>query len=466
MAGLTMEPMASRRVTVAGPAVRLDISLPPQATVAELVPQLIRLSGAGVANGRVSEAAGWTLARVDGKPLDEAATVSGAGILDGEVLYLHPAGAKPLPLLFDDVPAAVAHHVASGPGRWTPAYSRRAGLVTAVIASVVAAFAIGLGWPGQGAAPLAGGIAVALLLLATVIARGGGDRTAGAFCAAAGLPLVVLAALRLGQTIGPATTLMAVCAAAALYALLAGVFVPGNSAWPPGVTLAGVVGFCGALASLALGLPARSVAALVVAIAILLAPALPSIALRLSDVPAPRPPGDPASLRSASEEGSPSATVEQISSGADMAVRSLAGMLGGLVAIVAVGVAILIRSNVDNAWAVALATVGGLALVLRSRAYVRVVQKLVLLCGGVAVLGLVGWWLTVAGSGGARLAVLGAVVLAGVGAILFAARDQEVPVTPYLTRLVDITEFAVLISLVPLAFAATDLYSIARSAVV
>src|SRR5687768_17231861 len=133
-----MEPLAARRVTVAGPAARLDISLPPQATVAELVPQLIRLSGttaglsgttAGLSgttaglSGTTAGGGGWTLARVDGKPLDEAATVSAAGILDGEVLYLHPAGAKPLPLLFDDVPAAVAHRVIETPGRWTPAHS-------------------------------------------------------------------------------------------------------------------------------------------------------------------------------------------------------------------------------------------------------------------------------------------------------------------------------------------------------
>jgi len=461
-----MEPLASRRVTVAGPKVRLDISLPPQATVAELVPQLLRLSGAaGNANGSGGDVSGWTLARVDGKPIDEAATVSGAGILDGEVLYLHPAGAKPLPLLFDDVPAAVAHRVA-GPGRWTPAYSRRAGLATVLIAGVAAAFAIARGWPGPGAAPLAAGIAVTLLLLATVVGRGVGDRTAGAFCAAAGLPLVMLAALRLGETIGPATTLMAAGAAAAFYALAAGVLVPGNSAWPPGVTLAAAVGLAASLASLALGMSTRSVAAIVVAVATLLAPLLPAIALRLSGVPAPRPPGDPASLRSASDDAQACATVEEIGEGADAAGRSLAGLLGGLVAVVAVGVAVLMRSNVDDYWAVGLSVAGGLALVLRSRAYVRAAQKLVLLGGGVAVLGLAGWWLTVGGGGLARLAVLGAVLAAGIGGLMYAARDQEVPVTPYLTRLVDIAEFAVLISLVPLAFAATDLYLLARSAVI
>jgi hypothetical protein len=191
---------------------------------------------------------------------------------------------------------------------------------------------------------------------------------------------------------------------------------------------------------------------------------LPTIALRLGGVPAPRPPGDPASLRS--EEGPPAATDDEIGSGADAAGRTLAGLLGGLVAVVAGGVAVLIRSNVDDAWAVALAVAGSLALVLRARAYVRAGQKLVLLCGGAAVLGLTGWWLTTGGGDGARVGVLAAVIAAGVGCLVYAVRDQAIPVSPYVTRLVDIAEFAVLIGLVPLAFAAMDLYSLARSAVI
>jgi len=452
-----MEPLASRRVTVAGPATRLDISLPPQATVAELVPQLIRLSGG-------ADGAGWTLARVDGRPLDEASTVSAAGILDGEVLYLHPAGAKPLPLLFDDVSEAVAHRVAEAPGIWTKAHSRWAGLAASLIAGGAAAVAIALGRPGSSAAPLAAGLAAALLLVATVVGRGARDRTAGAVCAAAGLPLAVLAAVRLSETIGPTTAIMAACAAAAIYSLAAIALVPGNTAWPAGVTLAAATGFVAALATLAVGLPPRSAAALIVALAPLVAPILPTIALRLGGVPAPRPPGDPKDLRS--EDGPPAATIEAIDDGADAAGHVLTGLLAGLIALVAGGAALLVRSNVDDAWAVGLALAGGLALVLRARAYVRAGQKAVLLCGGVAVLGLVGLWLTVSGDGWARGAVIAAVLVAGVGGLMYAVRDPEVPVSPYVTRLVDIAEFVVLIGLIPLAFAAMDLYSMARSAVV
>lgn len=463
LAGLTMEPLGSRRVTVAGPATRLDISLPPQATLAELVPQLIRLSGGTGSPSLAPEGTGWTLARVDGRPLDEAATVSAAGILDGEVLYLHPAGAKPLPLLFDDIPAAVAHRTTTAPGRWTPTHARRTGLATAAVAGVGAMLALALGQPGSSAVPLAAGIAITLLLLATVIARGAGDRTAGAVCAACGLPLMVLSALKLGETIGPATTMMAVCAAAGIYSLLAGVLVPGNNVWPPGATLASAIGFTAALSTLAFGVPARSAAAVVVAAATLFLPLLPAIALRLGGVPAPRPIGDPRSLRT--EEGQPSATEDEVGSGTDAAGRSLAGLLGGLAAVVGGAVAVLVRSNVDNAWAVGLAVAGGLALVLRGRVYVRAGQKLVLLGGGVAVLGIVGLWLTIAGGSTARLAVLAALLIAAVGSLIFAVRDQSVPFSPYLTRLVDLAEFAVLIALVPLAFAALELYSLARSVI-
>ncbi|MDI5981826.1 EsaB/YukD family protein, partial [Amycolatopsis magusensis] len=64
----------TRRVTVVTPLARVDVALPPQSTLAELVPQLVRLAGA---EGQASpEHPGWVLTRLGGAPLDPGLTVA------------------------------------------------------------------------------------------------------------------------------------------------------------------------------------------------------------------------------------------------------------------------------------------------------------------------------------------------------------------------------------------------------
>ena len=61
---------SARRVTVVTPHARVDVALPVQSTLAELVPQLVRLSGAAGQASRDNP--GWVLSRLGDAPLAPA----------------------------------------------------------------------------------------------------------------------------------------------------------------------------------------------------------------------------------------------------------------------------------------------------------------------------------------------------------------------------------------------------------
>src|SRR6184192_3728677 len=68
----------ARRATVVSPRARVDVALPVQCTVAELVPELVRLSDAQrhAAPGH----AGWVVSRLGGAPLPPDLNVAAAGV--------------------------------------------------------------------------------------------------------------------------------------------------------------------------------------------------------------------------------------------------------------------------------------------------------------------------------------------------------------------------------------------------
>ena len=92
--------LAPCRVTVVAPRARMDVALPLACTLAELIPQLVRLTGGPPQSG--GDSIGWSLARIGQGPFAPGLTVAAASIRDGEVLYLNPRARLEIPLLFDD----------------------------------------------------------------------------------------------------------------------------------------------------------------------------------------------------------------------------------------------------------------------------------------------------------------------------------------------------------------------------
>src|SRR3954469_3811605 len=98
------------RGTVGAPPRRVDVALPADVPLAELLPELLRLIGEPVPTSAVGAAAlnGYVLTGADGTALDTSAALAEQGVLDGGVLRLRPADGVPEAAVHDDIADAVA----------------------------------------------------------------------------------------------------------------------------------------------------------------------------------------------------------------------------------------------------------------------------------------------------------------------------------------------------------------------
>ncbi|MEV4089178.1 EsaB/YukD family protein, partial [Nonomuraea fuscirosea] len=111
------------RVTVVTPRGFLDLGLPPDIPLGNLLPTLLRIAGEGLAEAGLAHG-GWVLQRLGAPPFDPDATLSELAVHDGELLHLRPRGHELPEAVFDDVADAVATGVLERTGRWQPAATR------------------------------------------------------------------------------------------------------------------------------------------------------------------------------------------------------------------------------------------------------------------------------------------------------------------------------------------------------
>ncbi|MEK8108407.1 EsaB/YukD family protein [Micromonospora sp. M12] len=74
------------------PRTRMDLALPSDVPMADLLPTLLRYAGEDMADEGARHG-GWALSRLGGAPLDGGRTVAQLGVRDGEVLYFNPRSA-------------------------------------------------------------------------------------------------------------------------------------------------------------------------------------------------------------------------------------------------------------------------------------------------------------------------------------------------------------------------------------
>lgn len=155
----------------------------------------------------------------------------------------------------------------------------------------------------------------------------------------------------------------------------------------------------------------------------------------------------------------------------------LLGLVGGCAA-VAVGSAAVLGFS-DNTWGRLLALATGLAMLLRARLFRYTSQVVCTLVAGLAAVGLLILGLSLHppadlvldlvryhDRGGMDLRTIWLSAAVAAGAALLAGIALVIPrkgLSPFWGRLLDLTEAAVLLSLVPLALAVLDVYSRARS---
>lgn len=86
------------RVTVVAPTTRIDLALPADVSVADLLPMLLEMAREATPDGG-SRHGGWCLAKLSGDELDPSQTLASLGIVDGDMLQLRRRSDNPPPPL-------------------------------------------------------------------------------------------------------------------------------------------------------------------------------------------------------------------------------------------------------------------------------------------------------------------------------------------------------------------------------
>ena len=452
------------RVTVVAPRTRIDVALPSDVSVADLLPMLLEMAKEATPDGGARHG-GWCLAKLGDSPLDPSRTLASLGVVDGELLQLRKRNENPPPPLYDDVVDAIAEATPDSFRPWTKQTAHRIGHIAGGLALVVAAITVLLAGPFGGgdripAAITAGIAAIIAVGLGATIARGYQAETTGVIIAAAGgLPLSFVAGLyivpgELGAwNLMLASGLVVIVGAASIFLLGAGVttFIAAVTAG----TLGMLAFFVGALSNV----PAESIAAGAVAVALAGISLLPRLTIQLAKLPLPNVPGSAEDLKE--DTGFPD--YESIERRAGLAHEYMTGMIVGAGLVSALSVIEI--SAYSSIWNLLLSIVATAVLLLRGRSYANGAQAIALLSAGIlAAAGILIDWLMRADAFEKLLWVFGVLVVIAAGAMVLGVVFPEQRFSPPLRRTVEIIEAVCIALVLPLALAVMNLYMALRHA--
>lgn len=477
------------RVTVVAPDSRIDVALPEDIAVADVYPEILRLTGQTQAAGTPT---GYHLVRRDGTVLDGARTLGAQQVLDGEILSLRPFAQSLPPAVFDDVSDAVASAVTRDRHLWSDELLRGAGLVGGVLLLVLMAFVIWFADPvrhDMHSLPgiIAGSAGLLLTAFAGVRARVYGDRSTAVALGLGALPLVLIAGSGIigpdaGQGPGRLQFLLG-CVSVLIASVVLVALTPSGDAPFVATTFLATVGTLATFVAILTEASATETAAVCAPVALGLVAFLPGLSARFARLPigyaSPRTaPAGYDDTDPNTPEGDPEPVdAERIASQARRGHEMLLGLVGGCAAVVVGSAAVLGFS--DNIWGQILALAAGLAMLLRARLFRYTSQVACVLVAGIGAIGLLVLGLSLNpptdllyelvryGDRGAldiRTIWLSAAVAAG--AALLTAIGLVIPrkgLSPFWGRLLDLTESVVLLSLVPLCLAVLDVFVRARA---
>ncbi|MFF2524589.1 type VII secretion integral membrane protein EccD [Streptomyces liangshanensis] len=471
------------RVTVVAPDSRVDVALPEDIAVADLYPEILRLSGQSPADGAP---VGYHLVRRDGTVLDGALSLTAQRILDGELLSLRPFAESLPPAVFDDVSDAVATAVARDRALWTDRLMRAAGLLGGSVLLVLLGFVLWTadprhdmhGLPGI----LAGVTGVLLLALSAVRARVYDDRASSvalgigslANTAVAGSGLLPLDA---GEGIGRLQFLLA-CAAVLVASVILVIVSPGGDGPFVAFVLASAVALLLTFAAITRNLEPAETAALCAPLAVGALAFLPGLSTRFARLPIGFEPPRTSVGGGYGTDPEPQGPVDaaRIAAQARRGHELLVGLVGGC-ALLATGAAAVLGFS-DNVWGQLLALATGVAMLMRAHLFRYTAQVGCALAAGLGalvllVLGLclnppAGLMREALGGDGRALDIRTLWLTTAVAAVaaLITAIGLIVPrkgVTPFWGRFLEIAESCVLLTLVPLCLAVFDVYHSIRA---
>jgi type VII secretion integral membrane protein EccD len=450
------------RVTVAAPRRRIDVALPEQSAVAEIVPGLLLYAGEQLAD-EGALGGGWVLRRADGALLDLGLTLGSHRLRDGEVLHLVPRSTEWPEFEYDDVVDAIA----TGAGRtgraWTPRHTRLAGVIGGAACMVLVLVAVLRSATPAGAATWWSlGIAAVLTLSGTAVSRSLGDSSLGAVLGAVGLPFAAVGGAFLAagaRSLFQLGTPQLLTAGAAL--VLAGVTcfvgIADRPALFAGAVVTGLLGFVGGWLATIDALAPHQAAAVLIGALLAFSPMFGSLSIRLGRVPMPDLPLTTADLVR-DDPQTPRSIVYQAVIRAD---ALLTGLLAGSAVAGVVCQLLLVRSGQTAAyWYVGVLTVGYL---LRARLYPVLRHRLPLIAVGAAGVVALATGPLMSGDPLGRLIFVAPLLLvAGALIMLAGILASTRQLTPYIGRYSELLELLVVLAVVPTCCAVVGLYAVLR----
>lgn len=453
----------SCRLTVRAPGVSVDLAVPADVPVADLLPTLLRYVGEEAEEAGLDHA-GWVLQRIGDAPLDEETTLVRAGLADGDVLYLRPHTQALPEARLDDLVDGIAETVGRRLHTWSPAAARGL-LVGAAVATVVTALVL-VFWPGtttgSGGSRAALAAVVGLLLLA---GAGSASRAVGDRVSATALGLLVAPCMAVvgwvlpgGDLTGPdaaqivGARLLAAGAAGAGGAILT---LAATAVGAPSLLATAMVAVATALAGTLMGYSGLSVPAAVAVVAtvmVLAAGAVAPFAFKLAGMSMPALPSSAAQL----QEGIDPYAGAEVAARTELAGRWVTALFAATGTIVAAALTVLAESADLPEVLTGLAL--SLLLLLHCRGLVHIGQRLTLAVPGVLGLLLMARAWAVASDANGRVVVF--VVLLAVAAGLVTA-SWMVPgrrVLPYWGRGAELLHTALAVALLPLSLWVAGLF--------
>jgi type VII secretion integral membrane protein EccD len=465
------------------PDSRIDVALPEDVPLADVYPEVLRLSGQTQADG---DPTGFHLVRRDGTVLDSGLPLNAQQVRDGDLLSLRPFAESLPPAVYDDVADAIASAVEADRRFWSPDLMRAFGLIGAGLLIVLLGFALWFadlrhdmhGLPGV----LSGVAAVVLVAFAGVRARVYQDPASALTLGIGALPHALIAGTGViavqhhGDGPGRLQFLVGCVAVLVVSVLLVGLLPEKDSVF----VAAAVLGTAGTLSTFAAVLLPNTGVSHIAAVAGVAALAgigfLPALSARFARLPVGFSAPGQTRTRSgrAGEETSRAEAVqyERIAHQARRGHEVLVGLVGGSAAVI-VGACTVLGFS-DEVFPQLLALALGISTMLRARLFRYTAQVFSLTIAGLLGLGLLILGLSLhtplfilkaASTTAVDLRTLWLGGSIALGAALLIAIALVVPrlgVSPFWGRVLDLVDSLLLMSLVPLALAVLDIYALVR----
>ena len=456
------------RLTVVGPARRVDLAVPATVPLGEMLPWLLRHA---LDEDDLGEP--WILQRLGEEPLDPESTPETAGLRHGDVLYLRTESAALPAAEFDDVAVGVASALSERGGMWRPSFTGRLLLGLACLA--LAAFVVGAlaarpwwrapAYLGFGAVELGVGCALMSRRRTDTAIRLVGGLGSCAFAALAGLsaerglPGIIAPGREEVLVAGSCAAVVAAALLAALpRALRAGEGTPGPVLGAVLATALATVAGAG-LALVTHWNATRATALLAVAIFVAGGRSV-RLVLRAVGLRVPYLPRDAEELQ---QDIDPE-PADRVARRTATALAWLDSLMAASAAIFAVAFIQLLRDPRDTGWTgSALAALLAAAVLLRARGLASLWQRVCLVVSAASGLAALVLALGLAG-GPVPLAAASLLLLAVAGALISAAgRPPGARLLPIWGHAADLLETATTLALVPVLLLLLHVYAYARN---